>query len=98
MRIDGEWLRGRYDEVRPVFRGRVAAANGTIVDALFLVDTGADKPVLSADVFAALGLPRLLISRLSVVGVGGAVTTVPVDAKLHLFRDTGGPVALNGPF
>jgi len=49
-------------------------------------------------VFAALGLPRILISRLSVVGVGGAVTTVPVDAKLHLFRDTGGPVALNGPF
>jgi hypothetical protein len=56
MRIDGEWVRFGDGEELPVVRGHVIAFDGTPIETLFLVDTGADRTVLTSDVFEQLGL------------------------------------------
>jgi hypothetical protein len=54
--------------------------------------------VLSADVFAALGLPQLPLPRGSVAGIGGVVPSFQIHADIHVLRDRGAPAALHGPF
>ena len=41
---------------RPVIRGEVLSASGSWISAPFLMDTGADRTVLSVVVLALLGL------------------------------------------
>src|SRR5688572_5347068 len=70
MRINGEWSVGDDGMVRPTLRGEILAADGSWVQAPFLVDTGADCTVLSASVWTALGFhPYVTGERLG--GVGG---------------------------
>ena len=56
MRINGEWLRFEDGIVRPVIRGEILGDNGLWVAAEFLVDTGADRTVISAPVLESLHL------------------------------------------
>jgi predicted aspartyl protease len=60
----------------------------------FLVDTGADRTVLSADALQKLGLTSFE-SEEDISGLGGATTSVVVETKLHLVRETGTPVLFN---
>jgi hypothetical protein len=64
----------------------------------FLVDTGADRTVFSAPVFAALALqPTLSPERLG--GVGGIVTPVAVETHLRFRREAGrGMVVFRGQY
>lgn len=55
MIFRGLWLVCDDSTVRPVIRGEVLAANGDWVKVLFLLDTGADRTVFSANVWEALG-------------------------------------------
>lgn len=57
MVINGLWHQCDDGVVRPVVQAEVVANNGSWVKAPFLLDTGADRTVFSADVLAALGLP-----------------------------------------
>ena len=59
MLIPGAWLLGDDGVVRPTFRGELFCADRSWVRAPFLLDSGADRTVLSAEVLDALGLHHL---------------------------------------
>ena len=50
IQIDGEWLLCDDGIVRPVIRGEILDSDGLWVPSAFLVDTGADRTVFSAEV------------------------------------------------
>jgi hypothetical protein len=88
MRIDGIWLPGDDGEVRPILPAKLWSAAGTEVECQFLIDTGADHTVLSADLLVRLGLPtRPASHRLG--GVGGEVEPVSVFAQIQLLKSDG---------
>lgn len=60
----------------------------------FLLDIGADRTVLTADVLAKLGLP-LLAAEEGLSGLGGSTDSVELETKLLLSRDNGTPVVFN---
>ena len=88
MQISGEWLLCDDDVRRPVIRGEVLAGDGSWVPAEFLVDTGADRTVFSAGLFALLSLsPFVKGGRLS--GFGGVAEFITVETHVRLMRETG---------
>lgn len=97
MQINGEWLLCEDGVVRPVIRGRIQAANGSWTVVEFLVDTGADRTVLSASILLSLDLPQLETKE-AISGVGGVTDSVLVETKLQLQRETGKPVLFSGRF
>jgi hypothetical protein len=80
-----------------VIRGRTLAGNGSWVQTPLLVDTGADRTVLSSDILAALSLPPVPTQE-RIGGVGGLVNSVFVDTTIQLFRETGSEVTFRGQF
>lgn len=97
MLFDGEWYLCDDGTERPVIRGRALAAGGTWVQVPFLVDTGADRTVFSADILTALSLPPLPTQE-RIGGVGGLVDSVVVATVIELFRETGSGVSFRGQF
>ena len=97
MRINGEWSVGDDGMVRPTLRGEILAADGSWVQAPFLVDTGADCTVLSASVWTALGFhPSVTGERLG--GVGGVTETVGVDTRIQMVSEDRGVVVFRGRY
>ena len=94
MRINGEWLLSDDGVVRPIIRGRVQNSTGEYVVAEFLLDIGADRTVLNADILAQLGLP-LLETKESLSGLGGETNSVEIETRLLLTRDNGTLVVFN---
>jgi predicted aspartyl protease len=94
MRINGKWLLCDDGVVRPVVRGRVQDSTGEFVMAEFLLDIGADRTVLTADVLEKLGLP-LLEAEEGLSGLGGGTDSVVIETRLLLTRDNGNPVVFN---
>ncbi len=97
MRINGEWLLCEDGIVRPVIRGELLAGDGSWKAVEFLLDIGADRTVLNADVLRQLSLP-LLEAGEGISGLGGGTDSVEIETRLHLHRDTGSPVAFNSRF
>jgi len=64
---------------------------------LFLVDTGADQTVLSADVLADPALAAMP-AAVAVEGAGGQVNTAALDTQLRLTCDAGMHVVFKGQF
>src|SRR5712691_10995607 len=83
MLIVGEWRETATTVPRPYLRAHVEAHDGTWVECLFLVDTGADRTVLSADVGLQLGRPTVPSPR-QLGGIGGAVETREMWTTLRL--------------
>jgi len=54
MQLNGLWLLCADGVVRPVIRGEALAGDGAWIQTLFLIDTGADRTVFSANIFTAL--------------------------------------------
>jgi predicted aspartyl protease len=74
-----------------VVLGRIQTSNGEWVSARLLIDTGADRTVLSASALSKLGfIPRE--SEEGISGLGGVTDAVVIPTKLQLFRETGAPV------
>lgn len=97
MLCRAEWLLCDDDIVRPVLRAEVLASNNRWEPAEFLLDTGADRTVLSANILAALGpMPRDDNDRIS--GVGGIIETVVVRTQIRLTRDEGNKIIFRGAF
>jgi len=83
--------------VRPVIRGEVLAGDGARIQTLFLIDTGADRTVFSANIFTALRrLPLTQTEQLG--GVGGRVTAMLVETQIEIQRDDGGIAVFRGQF
>ncbi|MDH3599123.1 MAG: hypothetical protein OEU26_05725, partial [Candidatus Tectomicrobia bacterium] len=85
MLISGVWHACDDGGLRPVIPADVQAQNGSWIKAPFLVDTGADRTVLSADILTALRFPGTLAED-RIGGIGGVVNTVLVETRLWLSR------------
>src|SRR5688572_28068665 len=88
MRFDGLWLQCDDGATRPVFRGEILAVDGEWHDFELLVDTGADRTVLTASLLKALRFPTSM-GEGQVGGLGGIVKVVTVSAQIRLTRDDG---------
>lgn len=99
MRILGEWLECDDGVIRPVVRARVPSAGGRLQTDRFLVDSGSDRTVFSADL-----LYRLQVSGdhppagSALAGVGGDAVFVLVSTALEFIRDDGRPITVRGEF
>jgi len=97
MEIKGEWQFCEDGIVRPVMIGRIQTANGEWISARLLIDTGADRTVLSASALSELGF----VTRDSeevISGLGGESDAVVIQTSLQLFRETGAPVTFHSHF
>jgi predicted aspartyl protease len=97
MRISGLWHLCDDGMVRPVIRGEILAADGSWLKARFLVDTGADRTVVSADILDALDL-QLTSSPDQLSGVGGMADSVVVETQIRLTHDDAGKAVFRGQF
>jgi predicted aspartyl protease len=97
MRIDGEWLDCLDGETRPIVRGEILLDNGTWQSLLLLVDTGADRTVLSANVLQAFSQASLSAGR-PIGGLGGVVPSMVLSSQIRLFRDDGAAFMMRGGF
>ena len=97
MLIAGVWHECDDTIVRPVIRGEIQGADGAWLKVPFLVDTGADVTVLSADVLRALDLPAI-DSPGQLGGAGGVVESVVVAAEIRFTHDKGGKATFKGDF
>lgn len=99
MVIVGEWQWGEDGITRPVILLDVLGLGGSYFDDYFLVDTGADRTVLSAGLLKKLQLlgnhtpPGVILA-----GIGGASPHVMVTTVLELPRDDGGVAHVRGDF
>ena len=97
MRIDGEWYLCDDGVVRPVIRGEILCAEGSWVKAPFLVDTGADRTVFSADIMNALMLQAIETpDRLA--GAGGGVDSIVIETEIRYTHDDDGKATFKGQF
>lgn len=97
MRIDGEWALFDDGVVRPVIRGEIRAEGGSWMGVPFLVDTGADRTVLSAAVLWKLRL-QPIHPKDRLAGLGGLADSVVVETQIRLPRETAGAVLFRGQY
>jgi predicted aspartyl protease len=97
MRFDGEWLECDDGIIRPVMRAEILAGDGTWRSVELLVDTGADRTVISANVLEALNL-RAAEPRDRIGGVGGLVDSVNVRTQIMLTRNDGQKATFRGDY
>jgi hypothetical protein len=99
MRIVGEWQRCDDGITRPTVRAKVYGKSGSLIADDFLIDTGADRTVFSAALWARLGLPASAAQpSFTLSGIGGVRTFVCVTTAVEFVRDDGGPARVRGEF
>jgi predicted aspartyl protease len=97
MVINGEWMICADGVSRPMIRGELQTSNGDWENVAFLVDTGADRTVLSAPVLAELKLSHQTApERLG--GLGGMTEMVTVESNLRLTKHDAGKVNFRSRF
>lgn len=97
MLLSGVWLLCPDGVVRPIIEGEIAAADGSWVKAPFLIDTGADATVFSANSWLTLGRSPVQV-RQHISGVGGDAGSVALDTTIRFTRDGGVKVTFRGQF
>jgi hypothetical protein len=99
MRIEGEWRVCDDGVTRPTLQARVQAVNGAFHLEVFLIDSGADRTVLSATALYKLGFsgngPSLGVA---LQGIGGVSSHVLVNSMLEFTHDDGGAAHVRGEF
>lgn len=99
MLIAGEWKLRDDGVMRPIVRARVLGSNGSLVSEDFLIDSGADRTVLSATLLARLPLlARSAQPDFTLSGIGGTTTFVSVTTVMEFVRDDGALARVRGEF
>jgi len=99
MLITGKWQVGDDGVLRPLVRAAVSGIDGRLVADDFLIDSGADRTVLSAALLARLSLPtRSAPSGSTLSGIGGGCAFVLVTSAVEFIREDGGAVRVRGEF
>jgi hypothetical protein len=96
MVIAGLWLPCDDGITRPIVVVRARAVNGSTLDDRFLIDSGADRTVQSADFLGRLGL--VVKSEAKLAGIGGEQGCVLVNAALEMTRTDGGIAVVRGDY
>ena len=97
MLIRGSWIADKDGVVRPLLVGEVSDPHGRGVEVVFLVDTGADQTVISADYYADL-VPDDAEAMRNLLGVGGELPAAVVPTVLRFLTTDGRRVKINGSF
>jgi hypothetical protein len=98
MLVRGEWQLRDDGMMRPIVRARVEG-DGIQVAENFLIDSGADRSVLSAVLVTRLQLPaRSAPPGFTLSGIGGTSAFVLVTTVMEFIRDDGGMVRVRGEF
>jgi hypothetical protein len=99
MEIAGEWYRGDDGTTRPFILVNVLGENNVLASDRFLIDTGADRSVLSEALLDELKLPvREPPTEERLVGVGGPNRFVLVNTVLIFTTNDGGTARFRGEF
>lgn len=99
MRIDGRWMKFDDGEARPVVGVNVVGAGGHLYLDDFLIDTGADRTVLSAGLLAELRMQaEPPPPGAGLRGIGGDTDMVLISTTLEFTRDDGRPARVHGRF
>jgi hypothetical protein len=99
MVLTGLWLVCDDGITRPVIRAKVLGNDGTFYAETFLVDSCADRTVLSAAVLRQLGTPADQSNPgFTLQGVGGASDSVLVRTVLEFPRTDGNPARVRGEY
>lgn len=99
MRVNGAWLPGEDEVIRPIVPGLVRLANDQWLEVSFLLDAGADRTVFSARFLHRLqdlesaGSAQILLS-----GVGGGADSITIETAIGFVRDDGQLVIVRGTF
>jgi predicted aspartyl protease len=97
MRVDGVWLQCDDGVVRPVLRAEILDGKGDWHAVELLIDTGADRTVLSADILELLDIAPSESSH-RIGGVGGIVDSVTINTQIRLTRDDGLTATIRGVY
>jgi predicted aspartyl protease len=97
MRFDGEWFECDDGVVRPVIDAEVLGFGTVWWPVQLLIDTGADRTVISASVLEALGLETAAPLE-QIGGVGGLADSVVVTTQIRLTCDDGRQVVFRGDY
>ena len=97
MQFNGDWYLCDDGIIRPIMRGEILAGSGAWRAAEFLIDTGADRTVFSANVLEALEL-EIAGAHESVAGIGGVVEVVIVATRIRLTRENAHKVTFRGEY
>jgi hypothetical protein len=97
MRFNGEWFECDDGIVRPIIRAEVLSRDRLWTAADLLVDTGADRTVLSADLLKVLSLETSRPQH-QIGGIGGLIESVTVTTHIRLTRDDGQGVTFHGSY
>jgi predicted aspartyl protease len=97
MRFNGEWLQCDDRIVRPVVRAEILTGVGSWRAVELLVDTGADRTVLSANVLESLNLDTTEPLD-GIGGVGGLVDSVLVKTQIRFTRDDDSKAVFRGEY
>ena len=97
MRFNGEWLQCDDGIVRPVMKAEIETSGGAWRAIELLVDTGADRTVLSANVLESLNLTTREPED-GIGGLGGLVDSVLVQTRIRLTRDDGRTATFHGEY
>src|SRR5713226_8465218 len=97
MLVGGVWHQCDDGIIRPVIQAEILAHDNSWRKAPFLLDTGADRTVLSADVLTALRLPPVETDK-RIGGIGGVASAVTIETQIRLSHDEKGKVLLRGRY
>jgi predicted aspartyl protease len=97
MLVAGVWHQCDDGIIRPVIQAEILAHDNPWWKAPFLLDTGADRTVLSADILTALRLPPIKTDN-CIGGVGGVAPAVTIETQIRLSHDENGKVLLRGQY
>jgi predicted aspartyl protease len=97
MLVGGVWHQCDDGIIRPVIQAEILAHDHSWWKAPFLLDTGADRTVLSADVLTALRLSPIETDN-RIGGVGGIASAVSIETQIRLSHDKNGKVLLRGRY
>lgn len=99
MLIAGEWRVCDDGVTRPGIRAKAQDVSGTFLAEFFLIDTGADRTVFSAELLSKLNLaPAEGRPGMALQGVGGTSGFVEVTTAIELTQLDGKPAHVRGNF
>jgi hypothetical protein len=99
MQIVGKWWLCDDGMIRPVVETLVLGANGANYPERFLIDSGADRTVLSADLLAKLQLAtQPFPAGFALAGISGSSRVVVVDTVIEFAHSDVVPIRVRGQF
>ena len=100
MRINGEWVQCDDGVMRPCLQAVIRLNENDWIEFPLLLDAGADRTVLNAQLLEVLQPLASTPSAedVQLAGIGGSAVTTTVDVIIWLKRDTGDYVKIRGPF